>query len=117
MKQITKFVAFDGVEFTTESACRSHESDNAHKLLIGLTAEQIDAAIAGEQEDIAEALETVGAKIARDRRARGELKRKRAPKDAPATEPEPVHHPMVEALKPADADTTSDQQPTEDALA
>jgi hypothetical protein len=105
MKQITKFVAFDDAEFATEALCRAYEATNCHRLLVGLSIEEIERAIAGDQEDVAEALETVGTKIARARRERGDLKRKRSVKDAPIAEPQ--DHPMVEALRPSEPPAAS----------
>ena len=90
MKQVARFQSFDGQVFETEAACRAYETANTHKLLVGLSAEEIDRAIAGDQDDLAEALEAVGARIARARRERGDLKRRRAPKDAPAEAQPPV---------------------------
>jgi hypothetical protein len=85
MKKITEYESFDGKRFETEAACRSHEKSNCQFLLVGLTLEDITRAMEDGQGDIADALEVIGAKIARDRRDRGELKRKRGPKPLSTT--------------------------------
>ena len=77
MKQINVWQAVDGVNFNTEEECRVHEADHPEWLLIGLTLEDVEAAINKSVGTIADALEAVGARIARQRRARGEFKRQR----------------------------------------
>jgi len=117
VKAITKYASFDGQVFETEGACRAHETANAHKLLVGLSAEEIDRAIAGDQDDLAEALEAVGARIARARRERGDLKRRRAPKDAPAEAPNLAvemprpHEPVITLTETIAGYATSGAQP------
>ena len=87
MKQIVKFIAFDGTEFDNESSCRSHEQKQAPLRIVGLTIDQVTAALNREAEDhdadLAEALEQVGTAIARARRAGGDLKRTRRAKVEP----------------------------------
>jgi hypothetical protein len=97
VKTITKFVAFDDTEFETEAHCRAHEFTNAHKLLVGLSLETVERALVGDQDDVAEAIEVVGAKLARARRERGDLKRRRAPKD---TLIDPEHRALVTGFAP-----------------
>jgi hypothetical protein len=84
------FIAFDGQQFATAGECRQHERDNAHTLLIGLTFEQISAALARVDLDLAEAIERVGSQIAAARRAAGDMRRKRGAEEStepPAEEP------------------------------
>ena len=80
MKQITKFVAFDGAEFDSESECRTWETQHAHLRLVGLTIDQVAQAMDRTDPDLAEAIETVGTAIARLRRESGDLKRERRKK-------------------------------------
>lgn len=82
-----KYQSFDGVFFDTEAECKAYESKLSHVRVTGLTIEQVEAALAGHDKDLAEALEEIGTRIARARRARGELKRSR-PADAAPAEPE-----------------------------
>ena len=99
MKTITKFESFDGQVFDTETECRTHEAARAHQRLAGLTPEQVEAAIARTDLELADAFEIVGAKITRLRLDSGERKRKRAPKDAPAA---PEDRPPIETMNPAE---------------
>lgn len=77
MKTVTMFEAFTGAVFPTEVDCRAHERENAHRRMIGLTEEQVMAAIERRDPELAEAIEAVGTRIANDRRAAGEFKRAR----------------------------------------
>jgi hypothetical protein len=85
MKQVTQYESFDGKRFDTEAECRSHEAGLSHMRLVGLTIEQVVAAIARTDAELALAIEYVGAKIARARRESGDLRRERKGKtqDAP----------------------------------
>lgn len=82
MKKVTKFEAFDGSSFDSEEECKSHEASNPHLRLVGLDSADIDLAIERREGfvELADAIEAVAAKIARARRAGGQLKRK--PKQA-----------------------------------
>ena len=75
MKAITKFEAFDGEVFPTQEECIAHEASCVQMRLIGLTGDQVEAAIKREDVDLADAIEAVGAKIARARRESGDLRR------------------------------------------
>lgn len=89
-QQRTVYVAFDGTEFPSASACREHERGKAHERLVGLTPEQIGAALDRSDPELAEALEIVGDRIKAARLAAGEYKRKRSAENGePATEPQP----------------------------
>jgi hypothetical protein len=77
MTPVTRFLAFDKTEFDNEAECRAYEKRFAHLRLIGLTEAQITAALAGDDADLADAIEVVGGRIARARVAGG--KRKRQP--------------------------------------
>ena len=98
MKQVTRFEAFDGEIFATEAECRSHEYANAHRRLVGLTLDQVNAAMARTDSELADAFEAVGTKIARDRRDAGELKR---PRRAETQEPAPMESAPPTSAEPA----------------
>jgi hypothetical protein len=85
MKQVTQYESFDGKRFDTEAECKTHEAGLSHMRLVGLTVDQIEAAIARTDIELADAIEAVGAKIARARRESGDLRRERKGKtqDAP----------------------------------
>lgn len=78
------FHAYDGTPFTTVEACLAHEKTIPEWALVGLTIDQVRDAMA-RRGDLAraDAIEVIGAAIARDRRADGELKRQRQPSAAP----------------------------------
>jgi len=63
VKQVTQFEAFDGKRFESEAECQAHETDPAHMRLVGLTIEQVKAAIARTDVELANAIEIVAAKI------------------------------------------------------
>lgn len=98
MKRVELFEAFDGERFPTAEACRAHEAQHVEGRLVGLTLEQIKAASSREDVELADAIEEIGARIARARRASGEMRRgsartgeaKAEPKapDSSAAEPE-----------------------------
>lgn len=69
MKEIqTKaFVAFDGKPFLTEKECADYEAANYRMLLVGLTQEQVDAALSRTDLDRANALEIAAKHVARIR--------------------------------------------------
>jgi hypothetical protein len=77
VKQVTQFEAFDVQRFDSESECKTHEGGLSHMRLVGLTAEDIEDAISRDNVDLADAIEAVGAKIARARRESGDLRRER----------------------------------------
>lgn len=86
MKIVQKFQAFDGVEFNSEADCRAYEKRNAHQRLVGLSIDQVEAALSGADAELADAIEILGAKIGRDRREKGDLKRVRGAKGASVIE-------------------------------
>lgn len=79
------YIAYDGKEFPTEAQCLAHEREHAGGRLVGLTAEQIAAALAGEDRDIAQAIEDAAHKIRKRRYEAGDLKRQRRAKAGDAT--------------------------------
>jgi len=83
-----KFLAFDGKVFDTAQECERHEGMRPERLVVGLTAADVEAALQRINLPLAEAFEALGAKIARARRESGELKRARKGNSAPpATAP------------------------------
>lgn len=89
MERIDCWKAFTGIVFPTQEACLSHEREQVHVRLVGLTLEQVMAAIERRDLELADAIEVVGTRIANDRREAGEFKRQRksaAPEPALAIE-------------------------------
>ena len=72
-----KFLAFDGKIFETVEECAAHEAARPEARVVGLTADQVAAALARTDVDLADAFEALGSKIARARRESGDLKRTR----------------------------------------
>lgn len=99
MKRVVteQWVAFDGVPFpigaagedAAETACRAYERRLAHMRLVGLTIEQVEAALSRADPELADAFEVIGSRIARARLAAGEQKYERKPnaKEAPLDPP------------------------------
>ena len=79
----TKYIADDNTVFDNEYECAEYEKSLPLKRLL----DEIHAAVA-DNPDFADKIEELGAKLARDRRSRGELKRGRRPTETPA----PVTH-------------------------
>jgi hypothetical protein len=101
MTPVTRFLAFDQTEFDNEAECRAYEKRFAHLRLIGLTEAQIAAALAGDDADLADAIEVVGGRIARARVAGG--KRKRQPNGG-AEQAQITHQPAGDEVLPGDPD-------------
>ncbi len=89
MKEVTRYISFDGIEHKTAEECRTHEAGQSHLMLVGLSAEDVIAAMLAvdwknpddPSRPLADAIEHVGMAIAKSRRAAGELKRQRAKKE------------------------------------
>ena len=75
----TKYIADDKTVFDTEAECAEYEKSIPLKRLL----DEIHAAVA-DNPDFADKIEELGAKLARDRRSRGELKRGRRQAETPA---------------------------------
>lgn len=89
MERVDAWKAFTGTVFPTQEACLAHEREQAHVRLVGLSLEQVMAAIERRDLELADAIEVVGTRIANDRREAGEFKRQRksaAPEPALAIE-------------------------------
>ena len=87
MKTITRFEAFDGTAFDDEAECRAYEAARPELALVGLSLEEVTAALNRTDEGLADAIEAIGARLARDRRTRGSLKRTRKSNDVATSEP------------------------------
>jgi hypothetical protein len=79
----TMFRSFDKLEFKTEEACRAHEKSVAHLRIVGLTIEQVEAAMSGADMDLAFAIEFVGLRLRRRRTDARILKHQRRSPNAP----------------------------------
>ncbi|GGC90697.1 hypothetical protein [Chelatococcus reniformis] len=78
MKQVTltKYRAFDGRDFDSADECRAHERANSSGALVGLTLEQVEAAIVRTDASLADAIEEVAKRITRARLDAGERRRR-----------------------------------------
>ncbi len=92
--QKPEYEAFDGLRFPSEKECLAHEADIWPRRFVGLTWEQVSAAVSREDKDLASAFEDIGKKITAKRLEADERKRRSKPKaetppaPAPATQPE-----------------------------
>lgn len=77
MREQTIFVAMDGTRFDSAAECRAHDREHAHLALVGLTIEQVNAALDRSNPEIADAIETVAYRISQVRKDAGEFKRRR----------------------------------------
>ena len=85
---VTFYVSFDGKNFISETECASYEEANAAVLcLVGLTLEQVLAAVDRRDTDLADAIEALGNKIARARREGGDSKRELSADAKPELDP------------------------------
>ena len=80
------FLAFDGTPFLTEKDCVAYEDGHWHKQLVGMTLEQVIAALERNDIDRANAFERAARKIAKLRVEAGD--RLRAPKKADEPAPQ-----------------------------
>lgn len=101
----TVYKTFDGMTFLTFEEAKDHEDTNFSALLVGLTAEQIAAALDRKPEalHIADALEKAGNIIGRARREAGQFRRATKARAAGETEPAPEAEPQTEAGPEAEA--------------
>ena len=106
-KTVETFYAFDDTPFTTQEACEKYEAENFAKRLVGLTEEEVQAALTRTDPDLAEAFEKAGNTIGKLRREAGEFKRNVKPKETDATA-KTEHPPVVEevAFEPEEAHET-----------
>lgn len=83
MKTVTLFETVDGKQFATEPEARAHERESAPMLLVGLTFEQVQAAIMRKDVPLADAIEQVAGVINKTRYAAGDKRFTRGGKAAP----------------------------------
>jgi DNA-binding transcriptional MerR regulator len=93
-------VAFDGTRFFSEEECAAYEAAHWQRQLVGMTLEQVEAALAREDVDRADALEKAGQRIARKRLADGERRRKapNPPADVDALARVEQSKPLISAI-------------------
>lgn len=90
MKEVTDkiFWSFDGIKFLNAEKCLKHENSIRASGLLervsGLTVDHVSSALTREDVELADALEKIGAIIAKVRRASGAMRRVRPSKAAPA---------------------------------
>ncbi len=77
MKTRTIYIAFDDKTFDNAEACKAHEAEHIEGRLVGLTIEQVRAALAREDTELSDAIEDIGLRINKARREAGDLKRGR----------------------------------------
>ena len=77
MKTKTVYVAFDDAEFDTADGCKAHEAAHVETRLVGLSIEQVQAALSREDLELADAFEAIGNRIAKARREAGDMRRGR----------------------------------------
>ena len=75
MKTRTIYVAFDETPFDSAEACRAYEAQHVEMRLVGLTINQVRAALAREDIEIADVIEELGNRIAKARLEAGDLRR------------------------------------------
>ncbi len=112
MKIIEMFEAFDGTRFDDKTECASYESMNFEGRLVGLTLEQVRAALLRHDPELAEAIEEAGNRIAKLRRTSGELKRR--PASAKVAEPVAIEEAVPAAPEDAPAPPTAPDLPPHD---
>lgn len=105
MKKVTIEVwrSFDGVDHPTEEACAKHEAEAWPLRFVGLSVEEVNAALERRDTDLADAFEKAGNQIRALRYEAGELRRapNRRQADEAPTEP-PAEPPSGQAADAAD---------------
>lgn len=76
MRRVEIFEAFDGQRFESADECKAHEAEHVEGRLVGLTIDQVRAALAREDTELGDAIERVGSRIAQARRDAGDMRRK-----------------------------------------
>jgi hypothetical protein len=76
MRHVSRFAAHDGKEFSTAEACREYEDEKTMRSLVGLKIETLRAIMARDEKfsKIADAIETLGNRIAVKRRSAGVMR-------------------------------------------
>jgi hypothetical protein len=76
-----RYQSFDGSLHDTEESCRAQDAKTPEHRLVGLTVDDVALAINRADVELADAIEAVGARIARARRDSGVLRRERKADD------------------------------------
>ena len=76
MRAVTTYIADDGTSFETREACEAHEAAGFARQFVGLTIDQVDAALARTNVPLADAFEAIGNRISKARLDAGELRRR-----------------------------------------
>ena len=79
--QTTAYEAFDGTQFPNEKECLDYETEAWPKRFVGLTIEEVEAALNRTDKDLAAAFEDAGQRIRALRYEAGDLRRPRKQKD------------------------------------
>lgn len=104
-----KYVTDDGSLFDTLEAAKAHEASSLESRLAGLTPDQVRAALAREDLDLAEAFEQAGNRIAKLRRDSGDLKRRGPRSNGTGSDTPPLKDAAHGALQaPGDASDADD---------
>ena len=117
MRAVTAYIADDGTSFDAREACEAHEAAGFARQFVGLTLEQVDAALARTNVPLADAFEAIGNRISKARLDAGELRRRS--NKAGAAPPLPSSGSVAPAARPADdgrKNGPGTQQPGTDAF-
>lgn len=113
------YQSYDGSVWPTEADSRAHDEAHPEHVLANRTPEEILAGIERRDLEIADALERVGTKIARDRLAAGIRKYDRKPAPAPTlaitgprTEPDTETEPQS-SISTGESRSNPDDEPEE----
>lgn len=104
MREVTRIVyeAFDGEMFDSEAKAAAYEKENAWRRLTNLNEQALMDALEGRDQDLADALVTIGYRIANMNRG------KRTPKAKPDNEPY-LPHPVGPEQEPPDPPMTTEE--------
>lgn len=94
------YVSFDNKEFDTAADCRHYERESSPARLVGLTEEQVEAALDRTDAELAEAIEECGKRITAKRLADGDRKRNRKAKGDEANGQTETQAPDLDAAPP-----------------
>ncbi len=75
-RTIQQYIAFDDTVFTNEVECRRYEKEQGHKALANRSPAEIEAALNGDDPELAAMFEAFGVRLRKARQERGELMRR-----------------------------------------
>ena len=96
--------AADGAQFDNEAEADAHDEKLRRDLMIGMTAEQFDAALTGADAARGKAIEHFARTIFENRKARGEVKSRK--KASPTPTPSPSSSPTPTSPSPSTSSST-----------